>query len=198
MAPEAEPILQAGFRAVYDEHFDFVWRSLRRLGIPTADVSDAVQEVFLVVHRKLHEFEGRARLSTWLYRICLRVASDRRRRAYVRREEPSDIERLDTTDFGRNSEQKMVEDEELALLEAALGSLSFEQRAVFSLFELERMSCESIASILEIPLGTVYSRLRLGRAAFRKAMLRELARQNRVPAAHDKRSVASNGRSHHE
>jgi RNA polymerase sigma-70 factor (ECF subfamily) len=198
MASEAEPILQAGFRAIYDEHFNFVWRSLRRLGIPPADVSDAVQEVFVVVHRRLHEFEGRARLSTWLYRICLRVASDRRRSAYVRREEPSDVERMDLPDSGRNSEQKMVDDEELALLEASLGSLPFEQRAVFSLFELERISCESIAGILEIPLGTVYSRLRLAREAFRKAMLRGLARQNRMPAVRDQSSVASNGRSHHE
>jgi RNA polymerase sigma-70 factor, ECF subfamily len=201
MATEPENAAPTDFRVVYDEHFDFVWRSLRRLGIHPADVADATQEVFLVVHRRLAEFEGRARITTWLYRICLRVASDRRRRARRRREESSDMESLDQTDLGQSSEDRMVEDEDLRLLEAALMSLSLEQRAVFTLFELEKMTCESIASVLEIPLGTVYSRLRLGRDAFRKALLREFARQrsNPVPCHNGTASpVASGGRPNHD
>jgi RNA polymerase sigma-70 factor, ECF subfamily len=201
MATEPDSAVPTDFRVVYDEHFDFVWRSLRRLGIHPSDVADATQEVFLVVHRRLAEFEGRARITTWLYRICLRVASDRRRRAHVRREEPSDMAMLDQTDLGQNSEDKLVEDEELRHLQAALMALSLEQRTVFTLFELEKMTCESIASVLEIPLGTVYSRLRLGREAFRKALLREFARQRNMSAIRHNGAaspVASGGRSNHD
>ncbi|HEY1534274.1 MAG TPA: sigma-70 family RNA polymerase sigma factor, partial [Polyangiaceae bacterium] len=74
------------FKEVYDANFAFVWRSLRRLRVPDASLKDAMQDVFLVVHRRLGEFEGRAKVSTWLFGICLRVAKDYRRRAHVRRE----------------------------------------------------------------------------------------------------------------
>src|SRR5260221_356262 len=74
---------------IYRAHFRYVWRTLRRLGVGEADASDAAQDVFLVVHRRLAEFEGRAKMTTWLFRISLRVASDRRRLASVRRELPS-------------------------------------------------------------------------------------------------------------
>ena len=67
------------FKEVYDEHFRFVWRSLRRLGVRESDVPDAVQDVFLVVHRRLAEFEGRSKVTTWLFGICFRVARDRRK-----------------------------------------------------------------------------------------------------------------------
>ena len=72
------------FKEVYEEQFRFVWRSLRRLGVRESDVADAAQDVFLVVHRRLDEFEGRSKVSTWLYGICYRVARDRRRLAHVR------------------------------------------------------------------------------------------------------------------
>jgi len=156
------------FRAVYEEHFDFVWRSLRRLGVREADVPDALQEVFLVVFRRLGEFEGRARLTTWLFRICMRVARDRQRLAYNRRETQDEqaIEGCldESIDAGQQAERR----EDLASLEAALARLDLDQRAVFVLFELEGLSGDEIAEALQIPLGTVYSRLRLGREAFRK------------------------------
>jgi RNA polymerase sigma-70 factor (ECF subfamily) len=72
------------FQEVYQEHFRFVWRSLRRLGVRESDVADAVQDVFVVVHRKIADFEGRSKVTTWLFGICLRVARDRRRLAHVR------------------------------------------------------------------------------------------------------------------
>ena len=62
------------FERVYEEHFDFVWRSLRRLGVPRSALDDAVQEVFLVVHRRLAEFEGRSSLKTWLFGIAVHIA----------------------------------------------------------------------------------------------------------------------------
>src|SRR5262247_1360304 len=67
------------FEEAYRAHFAFVWRSLRRLGVREEDAGDAAQEVFIVVHRKLPEFAGRSKLTTWLYGVCFRVASERRR-----------------------------------------------------------------------------------------------------------------------
>src|SRR5258706_14300763 len=69
--------MNESFRAVYDEHFSFVWRSLRRLGVSENDTSDAVQDGFMVVHRRLDDFEGHAKLTTWLFAICMRVAQRR-------------------------------------------------------------------------------------------------------------------------
>jgi RNA polymerase sigma-70 factor, ECF subfamily len=158
------------FREVYDAHWPFVWRSLRRLGVPEADAADAAQEVFLVIHRKLPTFEGRAKITTWIFRICMRVASDRGRRAHVRREvfeETGTPERSDPADGPLQVVERL---EDVQLFDAALGRMDLNQRAVFTLFELEAMTGEEIAETLELPLGTVYSRLRAAREAFRKAV----------------------------
>jgi RNA polymerase sigma-70 factor (ECF subfamily) len=160
------------FLEVYREHFRFVWRSLRRLGVPESDAADAAQDVFLVVHRRLAEFEGRARMTTWLFGICANVAAARRRLAHVRREvssedvvlpeEPSD-ERTDTAALAERHQG-------LTLLDQALEQMPVEQRAVFVMFEVEEISCDEIAAIVDIPPGTVRSRLRLARESFRATL----------------------------
>src|SRR5689334_7613751 len=86
---------ESDFRALYDAHFDFVWRSLRRLGVREPDVLDLAQKVFLTAHLKLAEFEGRSRITTWLFAICQRVASDHRRSAPVRREIATEARELE-------------------------------------------------------------------------------------------------------
>jgi RNA polymerase sigma-70 factor (ECF subfamily) len=138
------------FEEIYRAHFAFVWRSLRRLGVREEDAADTAQEVFIVVHRKLPEFAGRSKVTTWLYGVCFRVASGGRGRAA----DPATIAE-------RN--------EGFAMLERVLDRIPDEQRAVFCLFELEGMTGEEIAEALEIPLGTAYSRLRLARVAFSAA-----------------------------
>jgi len=165
------------FEEVYDGEFAFVWRTLRRLGVPESDVADAAQEVFLVVHRRLAEFEGRARLTTWLFRICYNVARDRGRRAYQRHELSETAFLEEAIHPGRAPDAALQESRDLQVLESALAALNLQQRAVFTSFELEEMSCEQIAEALDLPLGTVYSRLRLARAAFARAAQRELARR---------------------
>jgi RNA polymerase sigma-70 factor (ECF subfamily) len=164
------------FEDVYRDHVAFVWRSLRRLGVAEADAEDAVQDVFVVVHGKLAGFEGRSRLSTWLYGICLRVAHARRRKAHVKHEVPEetagaieDVEAPSAADAAQASEA-------LVLLDEALDALPLEQRAVFTLFELDGMTCQEIADLVDAPLGTVYSRLRLAREGFRRAATRIQAR----------------------
>src|SRR3954466_14295631 len=82
MSDESLPSL----RQIFDEHARYIWRTLRHLGISEADTPDLCQEVFVTVHRRLASFEGRSTLRTWLYGICIRVASEHRRRPHVLRE----------------------------------------------------------------------------------------------------------------
>ena len=165
-----------GFRQVYDEHFPFVWRSLRRLGVAPCDLSDAAQEVFLVVHRRLGEFEGRAKLTTWLFRIALNVARDMGSRAH-RRREAADSEAIARLGDGAEEAGMLLDRRRAAdRLLGALGALDLDQRAAVVLFELEGFSGSEIAEMLEVAVPTVHSRLRLGRAALRRELGRLEAR----------------------
>jgi RNA polymerase sigma-70 factor, ECF subfamily len=163
------------FRAFYDAHSAFVWRSLRRLGVSEPNLKDAMQDVFVVVHRRLADFEARAKVTTWLFRICLRTAKDYRRRAHVRREVFDETALALWADSNADGAACLERTEALALFEAALAKVDLEQRTVFILFELENMTGEEIAETLELPLGTVYSRLRLARAAFKRAVVQQAA-----------------------
>lgn len=174
------------FQRIYEEHFPFVWKSLRRLGVREDDTADAAQEVFLVAYRKLNEFEGRSKVTTWLFGICLRVARDRGRLAHVRREVGDDGEMLDRVEGSSDVSAEAERHEAVALLERILNDLDFDQRAVFTLFELDGMGGDEIAELLQIPVGTVYSRLRLAREAFQRAVSRLQARERFAlnPGAH--------------
>lgn len=153
---------------LYAEHAEFVWRSLQHLGVRAADLEDLLQEVFIVVHRKLPEFEGQSRVTTWLFGICLRVAARQRRRAWFRLEfQTAEVpERVEE----RTPEDHVAEEQRSRVFERALGRLSLEQRAVFVLFELEGKSCQDIAELVGAPLGTVYSRLHHARRDIRKSL----------------------------
>jgi RNA polymerase sigma-70 factor, ECF subfamily len=163
--------------SIYDQHFQFVWRVLRRLGVPAQDVRDAVQDVFVVVHRKLPEFRGDSKVTTWLFGICVRVARDRRRAAYVRREVVAGSN-LGTNLSDGDGTMDVERREALRLLERIMDEMPLEQRVVFALFELEGESCETIAELVGAPLGTVYSRLRLARKAFHRFLARLQARDS--------------------
>jgi RNA polymerase sigma-70 factor (ECF subfamily) len=147
--------------AVFLQSADFVWHALHRLGIPPADVEDAMQEVYVVVHRKLGTYDGECRLTTWLFGICLNIAHRFRRRAYFRRERPSEVlpESIDEA----TPELHATRAQARRLLEKALATLSPEHRATFVLFELEGQSCADIAELMGVPVGTVYSRLHAAR-----------------------------------
>jgi RNA polymerase sigma-70 factor (ECF subfamily) len=161
------------FRAIYDAHFDFVWCSLRRLGVREADVLDQAQKVFLTAHFKLAKFEGRSQITTWLFGICQRVASDYRRSALFRREISTDAAEMDL--YGGSHEdlsQSAEARQRAAAAEAVLNKLPEAQRVVFVLFELEEMAGPEIAELLGISVGTVRSRLRLAREAFSREVKR--------------------------
>lgn len=168
------------FEAAYREHFAFAWRSLRRLGVPERDLGDAAQDVFVVLYRKLDELDQERPFTSWLYAVCLRVASDRRRSALQRNEQlapaSDSSERSETVPVYDAEKEELNERREL--LEAALEAMSTEQRAVFTLFELEGRTGEEVAMILQIPAPTVHSRLRLAREVFRRTVERARAREH--------------------
>ncbi len=169
-----------GFETIYRQTFDQVWRTLQRLGVAEKDALDAAQEVFLVVHRRLDEFEGRSSLPTWLYGIAVRVAADRRKRASERHELLGRDPATEPACPAPSPEELAGLHERLRLLGRVLDSLPDEQRVVLTLFEMEELTGEQIAEVLEIPVGTVRSRLRLAREAFSRAAHRLATDRGRV------------------
>jgi RNA polymerase sigma-70 factor (ECF subfamily) len=179
--PEAAGAAPCAFEDLYNEHVDFVWRSLRRLGVSEAGIDDAVQDVFLVVHRRLGEFEGRSSLKTWLFGIVLRVARTQRRS--VRRKSPcerapgllADPENVEGPRAER-PDTMTEQSEAVRVLYSLLDELGDDKREVFVLAELEQMTAPEIAEALGANVNSVYSRLRAARQEFEKAVLRHRAR----------------------
>lgn len=163
---------------VYETQFDFVWRSARRLGVASLHVDDVVQEVFLVVHRRLAEFEARSSLRTWLFGITRRVVRDHRRSARRKPAEP--LGSLEPADRTGAADAQLAQRQEARALHALLDELDDDKREVFVLAELEQMSGPEIAEALELNLNTVYARLRAARAAFEQAVARHQARNRRA------------------
>lgn len=145
------------FAEIFREHAPFVWRALRHLGVPAADAEDVCQEVFVVVHRRLGDFEGRSSLRTWLYGICLRTASDHRRRARHRYEQVT--ARVPDERISAPQIEDLAQQEALARLDAALATLDDDTRAVFVLYEMEELTMREVAAAVDCPLQTAYSRL---------------------------------------
>lgn len=172
--------LPLSFDEVYEAHFDFVWRSARRLGVGDGAVDDVVQETFLVVHRRLADFEGRSTIKTWLFGILLRVVRDHRRHQRrkaphtVQREAPTDPETLQAhADQGPH--ERAAKTEAVQVLHGILDELADDKREVFILAELEEMVAPEIAEAIDVSVNTVYSRLRLAREAFNQALVRHHA-----------------------
>jgi RNA polymerase sigma-70 factor (ECF subfamily) len=141
--------------AIFRDHGRYVWRCLRHLGVPDADADDVCQEVFITAQRKLSSFEGRSSLRTWLYGIALRVASDYRRSAYVRRERA-------TAEPGEGREQSVdvqPQTEARQALARLLAELDTERRDVIVLYEIEGFTMKEVAELVGCPLQTAYSRL---------------------------------------
>jgi RNA polymerase sigma-70 factor, ECF subfamily len=169
-----------GIAAVYEEHFRYVWRCLRSLGVREASLDDALQDVFLVVQRRLVEFDGRVELRTWLYAIALRVAHKYWSRAHKDSARQAD-ELVESPAPSADLEQGAEQKQRLELARAALSALDDDKRTVFVLARIEQMSAPEIAEVVGIPLNTVYSRLRAAREAF-EAEVRRLQSLRRPPS----------------
>lgn len=170
--PTSTAALDARVVELYDQYFDFVWRSLRRLGVSSTDLDDASQDVFVVVHRRLETFEERASIKSWVFAIAMRVAKDYRRRTARQRQRQTDDSDLQLVCSRGTPEEAHLKQQAAAQVLVLLDGLDDEKRAVFVMAELERMPAPDIAMALGVPLNTVYSRLRLARAVFEEGAKR--------------------------
>ena len=174
-ALRAEPI---DVTRLHADHAPFVWATLQRLGVRDADLEDMMQEVFVVVHKRLHTYDPNARATAWLFGIAVRVAAAYRRRAYRRREQTVDPFPDPSCEEG-GPEASASAVQARRRLEAILDEMDLEKRAVFVMFEVDELSCDEIASTLGVPLGTIHSRLYAARQAFAKILARHQARDAR-------------------
>jgi RNA polymerase sigma-70 factor (ECF subfamily) len=154
------------------EHFDVVWRSLRRLGVPPGSVDDAAQQVFIVAARKLDTIHV-AGEKPYLLGIAVRIASDARRSQARRREVPRDeAEEGDRVDPQPSPEDLVDRKRAREILDRVLSAMPMDLRAAFTMFEIEEMSVPEVASALGIPVGTAASRLRRARQQFHEIVRR--------------------------
>jgi RNA polymerase sigma-70 factor (ECF subfamily) len=160
------PSPKLDFDDVFTASSPFVWRVLGRLGVARADLADMCQEVFLVVLRRVDDYDGRP-IQAWIYGICVRTAADYRKRAFRRHEQVG--EGPQEPSVLPEQEQVLDERRARARLEQVLGRMDPRKREVFVLYELEELGMSEIARIVDCPLQTAYSRLHAARQAVRSA-----------------------------
>jgi RNA polymerase sigma-70 factor (ECF subfamily) len=174
----AEPLLQSGavdarerdtVRQLVDEHYAFIWRLLARLGIRADDVDDATQQVFMVLltRERLTIQPGSER--SFLFGVAIRVAREQRRRN-KKAEAHSDADFDAMVHPGLDLEALTDQQRARQLLDRLVQSIPEELRMIFILFEIEGLPAVEVAGLLDIPAGTVASRLRRARQHFREAV----------------------------
>lgn len=176
-SPETRVAGQIGFESVYAEFFGFVYRNARRLGVPPSAADDVVQEVFLVLHRRLVEYDGRASMQSWVYGILANTVRDYRR-SFRRKQAPlvatDRDEELGPASSRRGPELSAQRNRDVALLMELLDELPEAQRELIVLADLEQMSVPEICSCVGGNTNTVYSRLRVARENLKGKLSRRL------------------------
>lgn len=159
LATAGPAAVESKVAAIFREHGRYIFRLLRRLGVADADLDDVFQEVFVIVHRKLPELDPSVQLRAWVYGICIRCASDHRKRAHTRREVTTDetIERVD--DDQTTPPEALDTMKAREILDGILRGLPDQKRDVFVLYEIEELPMQEVADALGCPLHTAYSRL---------------------------------------
>lgn len=155
----------ADFPTIYASEFSYVWKTLRRLGAPPKDIEDLTHDLFVVVHRRLPEYDPSRPLRPWLFGIAVRVLSDYRQLFRNSREVLDPVASTpDAIDQAPRQDESLVGREARTLLVRALDLIDFNRRVVLVMHDLDEVPMPEIASALDIPLNTAYSRLRLARA----------------------------------
>jgi len=169
-APAAPAAAEAvRFEDVYEQHFEFVWRTLRLLGVQRGSIDDALQDTFGAIARQLPSFEGRSSMRTWVFGVAHKVAANHRRthRRKAARLTPLDDSALSMElDPHARAEAREIGD----LLVSFCEELDEGRRTVFVLGLLEDVPVGEIASLLGIPANTVYSRMRTLREGLRRKL----------------------------
>jgi RNA polymerase sigma-70 factor (ECF subfamily) len=166
-------------RAVYAGQRDFVWLTLQRMGVRRSDLEDVFQDVFMVVHRRLGSYRPDAKLSAWLYGICLRCVARHRRRAFRRREqagglglEAQSAAPAEWHAAAAAPDQRLDQREQQAKLNRILDALDAEHRAIVVMYEIEELSCARISELTGVAVGTIHSRLHHARHKLAQAARR--------------------------
>ena len=170
---------QVAFDALYQEHFDFVYRTVRRLGVDESAAEDVTQEVFVTVHRGLGGFEGRSAVKTWLFGIARNVVFRHRRtirRRIVTTSDPSTALESRHDESAPSTDDGALRREAVRVLDGLLAELDDDKREVFVLVELEEMSMPETAEALGLNVNTAYTRLRAANQQFEAALARHRAR----------------------
>ncbi len=168
------------FPVVYQKYFAFVWRNARRLGVGPHIIDDVVQEIFIAVHSRLHTLCDPAALRSWIYGVVRRVSMGHVRLNQTRTESLSEAADETSIASGNPTPLDVAErTDRVKLLWRLLDQLDETKREAFILVELEEMTMPEVAQALELPLGTVYSRVRAARQAFEAALARNNARTQR-------------------
>jgi RNA polymerase sigma-70 factor (ECF subfamily) len=165
--------------AVFRTHGAYVLRVLRHLGVAEHELDDATQEVFVVVHRRLGEWTEDAPITTWLFAIARRVASDHRRRAARRREAPLEDAREQAIE--PEQDRALARRDARAFLQRALEGVPDPARDVYVLHEIEQIPIAEVASMLGCPVQTAYSRLYVARRRVEAAVEGELGARKAAP-----------------
>lgn len=162
------------FTALYHEHFDYVWNSVRRLGVPPQHIADVTHDVFVTVFRKLDEYDPSRPARPWLFAVAFRVARNHQRLGGYRNEvlAKDDAHAIESVDPGPSADERMGAAQDRALVRQALDALDVDRRAVLVLHDIEERPATEIAAICEIPVKTVYSRLHSARELFTAAVRR--------------------------
>jgi RNA polymerase sigma-70 factor (ECF subfamily) len=162
---------------LYAEHFTLVWRSLLRLGVWESQVEDALQDVFLVAHRRLHDYEGRSAPTTWLYGIALRVAKDYRRAEARLEKRKARLTREQAVEpaVGEGPADALARKEANRLLHELLDQLPADERELLVLIDLEGLSVSEVAPLVGLRLRTCQRRLKAARATFEDALAKHPA-----------------------
>jgi RNA polymerase sigma-70 factor (ECF subfamily) len=167
---------EAEFRGIFEREVSYVLNTLRRLGVREADLPDQTQEVFVVVHALMDDFDPARPLRPWLFGIAYRTASRYRRLARNARELPTDLADRALADEAPLADEQLARARAMDLAIRALDAIDLPRRSVFIMSELDGVAMPEIARVLEIPVNTAYSRLRLARAEFSAAAQRIRAR----------------------
>jgi RNA polymerase sigma-70 factor (ECF subfamily) len=157
---------------IYRDHGQFIWLSLQRFGVRLPDLDDLAHDVFMVVHRKVSRLDPRGPIKPWLFGICMRIAANYRRRRRWKVEIPSSGRDHNRAAGLALADDLLIKAEDRELAERALAILDVGKRAIFVMFEIEEMPCAEIAELMNVPVGTVYSRLHAARRQLHEALAR--------------------------
>ncbi|MCH9682563.1 MAG: sigma-70 family RNA polymerase sigma factor [Deltaproteobacteria bacterium] len=172
-----EAARRVDFDTLFEAHYGFVCRALRSMQVDAASVEDLAQDVFIVLHRRLADYDANREIRSWLWGIARRVASTHarsaqraQRRLHAVRAEPRTTTAPD---------EQLELQRRATVVDQFLEALPQAHREVFVLIEIESMSAPQAAEALGIKLNTVYSRLRVARQRFQRAVARHRAREQR-------------------